>query len=496
MSPALKGGVPVGSAEMKTVPPPEPSQNAQQRLNDTSNIVRLQAFEKCSDKLLTASKRLEIEAQYQSKYWDQMAEIRSNGWPVSRLPRDGRTLVAHVASTEASPHYRSKGLVPFRRDENGDLTIPNVQGEARQRRLAVSVRRGSKVTGYYQGHQDSTGSESSLQNALVRAKERIFEEELFSEASREAQLIASMGAKVRSTSIEIEISPECAISITYGPSSSDRTASSLDDDGLAAFVGKSLRMMLIAEHEARYRTRSQRTPAPMISNPRPSSEYVLIRPIVAQLRHHFDSFSTLQDLQAYQTALQLAGLRFSIDIRNGNNDNPLVSALQGLRQVTSSLVKITLPSNISIELSIETQLASPRFGTQYSSTEYKSSFGSRGLQPTSSPHAAASFVTDVISRDICHTILTSNLNGARWKVQTLHPLELVLIKDSKPRALLVTSCHSGTVAVSCLQVDTGTTEKVIYSKTESTLIAKGGESKETREPFNAVLAGWVARALG
>lgn len=481
---------------MKVVPAPDPSQNTLQRLTDTSNIVRLQAFEKCSAKLLAASKRLDTEAQHQSKYWDQMAEIRSKGWPVSRLPRDGRTLVAHVASTEASLSYRNKGLIPFRRDENGDLTIPDVQGTAKHRRLAVSVRRGKEVTGFYQGRNYSLEGKSPLENALVQAKERIFEEELFSEASREAQLIVSMGAKVRSTSIEIELTPEYVISITYLPPSLDKHAHSHDDDDMAAFVGTGLRTMLIAEHEAKYQMRSQRAPAPMVSNQRPLAEYVLIRPIIAQLRHHVNVFPFLQVLKSYQISLDVAGLPFSVEISSGDNDDLLTNRLQSLRQITRSLVKIKLPSGISVELNIETQLAPPRFGTQYRSTEYKSVCGSRGLQPTSSSKAAVMFVDDVIARDVGYTVLTSKPNTAKWRVQTSHPLELVLIRDGTPHALLAASCHAGTMAISCLQTKVGITEKVIYNKTESVLIGKGGQRKETRKSFDVVIDDWVEHALG
>lgn len=495
MSPALKGGVPVGSAEMKTVPTPELSRFAQQKLNDTSNIVRLRAFEKCSDKLLAASTRLKTEAEHQSKYWDQMAEIRSKGWPVSRLPRDSRTLVAHVAATEAAPSFRNKGLIPFRRDENGDLTIPSIDGASAQRRLAVLVRRQGNTTGFYQSEVVSKSSLSTLENSLIQAKERIFEEELFSEASREAQLITSMGAQVRSNSIEIEVTPEHAVSITYLPITSKQAISEHEDDDIAAFIGNNLRTMLIAEHEARHRTRSQRPPNPMVPNPNPSPEYILIRPIIAQLRHHINALPILQDLNAYQISLRTAGLQFLLDAGDGRQDDPTASALQSLRQITTTLIKLSLPSNAPVELSIETQLAPPRFGTQYRSTKYRSSCGSRILQPTSSSKVATAFADDVIARDVCQTIVHSEPDGARWKVQTDQPLELVLVKKDKPQALLAASCHAGSLAVSFLNTKTKVVKRVVYDRTEAKLTNDAIGGAVIDRPLNAVIAEWTARAL-
>lgn len=494
MSPALKGEVPVGSAEVKPVPPPILSRNAQQRLDDISNIVRLQAFEKCSDKLLAASSRLKIEAEHQSKYWDQMAELRSKGWPISRLPRDSRTLVAHVASTEAAPRYRNKGLIPFRRDENGDLTILNTQGTGKQRRLTVSIRRGSEVTGFYQSRRDTSETQSSLDNALVAAKEMIFEEELFSEASREAQLMANMGAKVRSNSIEMEISPECSVSIAYLAQSLDDSKSSHEDDDIAAYVGSGLRTMLIAEYENKHRTRSQRPSPPLTLNPRPSPEYVLVRPIIAQMRHSVNASPILEALRAYESSLTVAGLPISVDIGMNRDSDSSAINLQTLRQITTSKIKMKLSSGTMVDLDIETQLAPPRFGTQFSSTEYVSECGSRDLQHTSSTKAAAVFIADIIARDVCRAVLHFKHETAKWQVQASQPLELVLVKEGKPCAVLAASCRAGSLAVSHLQIITGITEKVVYNGTNSVLVRKSGQREETKKPLEEVVDTWVTQA--
>lgn len=495
MSPALKGGVPVGSAEIKSVPSPNPSRNTQQRLDDISNIVRLQAFEKCSDKLLTASSRLKTEAEHQSKYWDQMAELRSKGWSISRLPRDSRSLVAHVTSTEAAPRYRNKGLIPFRRDENGDLTIPNIQGTGKQRRFTVSVRRGNEVTGFYQGRKDASESRSSLEKALTQTKEMIFEEELFNEASREAQLMANMGAKVRSNSVEMEISPECSVSIAYLAQSANDSENSHEDDDIAAYVGNGLRTMLIAEYENKYRTRSQRPSPPMAFNPRPSPEYVLVRPIIAQMRHNVNAFPILQALRDYEASLTAAGLPISVDIGTNGDSDPSAINLQTLRQITMSKIRMKLSSGTVVNMDIETQLASPRFGTQFSSTEYTSRCGSRILQHTPSIKAATAFTADVIARDVCCAVLQFEHEGMKWHVQASQPLELVLVKDSEPCAVLAASCRTGSLAVSHLQVTTGIVEKVVYNGTNSVLIRGNGQREETESTLKDTIDAWVVDAI-
>ena len=449
MSPALKQSAPLGSIETREVQPRKPLKKATvQKLQDVSVVARTQAFQRSTEQLLEASDRLKAETQKQAQYWEQMATLRSNGWPISRLPSNSRALVVHFSSIESSPQYRNKGVAILSQDEKGDLVLPG-QSTANVRKVVlVTVHRNGVATGRYVPSytRDEQKATWQIEKDLYRIRESLFQEELFLEASKEARLIANMGVRTRSSSIEIEISPDLIVEISHGTKQAARAASLQIDDALAKFVGCGLRVMLVAEHQQKHLQRTHHQPQPITPTPRPLAEYVLLRPLISQLRHQVALSPLLRIINTYQLSLHSAGMSFAFEHEEQQKVDDQLS-LQGLRNVVSSKINLSLPSGEGVSIRVETHLAPPIYGTQFFEVAHKNECGVSKCPRTSRIEDVTNFLGDVLARDVGCTILLIKQNEVKWEFDVHHPLVLQYVQDQKCLAKLAISCNEGGIVV-------------------------------------------------
>ncbi|KAK5943431.1 IMP 5'-nucleotidase [Knufia obscura] len=359
MSPALQQVAPAGSIETKLIESKAVSKPASRRMNDIATVTQAEAFTSAAVQLSRASGRLVTEAQHQSKYWEQLASLRSNGWPVSRVPNDAKALVVHYGSADSGPQYRNRGVAALRQDENGDLTFSGQAESQKPKTLVVTVHRRGKLTGRFALKKEKSSRRSKLEDDLLQAREALFQEELFNEASKEARILANMGVKTRSSSIEIAVSDECSVAVSYARQPLEVPEVSQADDKLAHFVGNGLRLMLVVEHQQRHLQRAEHKPLPMSQNPRPAPEYALLRPITSLLRHHCDIAPLFETLEDYKASFRLAGLHLSVEHQSSDGTESASPALQLLRRVVTSQGLLAVP------FVLNAQPAAPYDGVSY-----------------------------------------------------------------------------------------------------------------------------------
>lgn len=454
MSPALKQAVPKGGFRPKVTEPKDLSQNAKKRLQDLSVMTRSQSFQNASEKFGSASTRLESEAQKQSKYWEQMASLRSKGWQISRLPHDNRSVVVHFGAADSSQQYRDKGMAYIRQDENGDLFIPGQAEMQTQKVLCVRVHRGFKTTGSFTYRQEPIEGHVKLHQDLLLAREALFMEELFTEASKEARLIANIGVQARSSSITFDLSEDCSVEVAYSSVRSGKSTQRHADDELASMVGNTLRLMLVAEHQQRHVQRSQQAPPPMSQTLRPPPEYVLLRPIINQLRHHQMITPVLDVLKIYKSSLEQAGLHLTYTTECISNQASTHLTLEALKELITTEIKLKLPSETLLSVKVRTHLSPPMFGTQFSTSGYSSECGSCALSPTSSITAMLQTLNDILSRDISCVVLgfiRRTKNQASWHGGDVYPIQLVHEESNVPQLSFVIGCREGKLAVGSLK---------------------------------------------
>lgn len=493
MSPALRQVAPTGSVQTKQIEPKKaPSKPVVQRLNDIAIVSRAQSFQSASEKLASASRRLETEAQQQAGYWEQMATIRSNRWPVSRLPNNDRAIVVHFGSTESSPQYRNKGISILRQDANGDLILPGQISEQQQKVLSITVRRKGLVTGHFRCIRDETTTAHSIEKGLRRARDSLFQEELFNEASKEARGIANMGVKARSSSVEFDISPECSVALNHSSQPFVHFSSSQPDKDLASFVSNNLQLMLIAEHQQRHTLRSQHKPLPLTLNQRPSADYALLRPVIAHLRHHSAISPLLRVIKAYRLSLNQAGIScLSVSEKNDHSNLQNLS-LQVLRRAVSSELTFNLPTQKSLRFKAETYLAAPLFGTQFLPIQYEGDCGSTSCAQTSSLGDVVNSLEDALARDIGCYLMQSEKKSSQLNLDQKFPLVLSIVRKEAAQATLAITCKRDTVHLCYTRVKDGVVWKALWKDSGLVLDPKD-EQKITSNTLRDVVDSWIAK---
>lgn len=462
-------------------------------MNDIGVVTRAQAFTSAAAKLASASDRLDTEAQHQSKYWEQLASLRSNGWQVSRVPNDTKALVVHFGSAESAPHYRNRGIAALRQDEHGDLILPGQIQVQRPKTLSVTIHRKGRVTGQSILGKEQSTTRSHLEDELVRVQEALFQEELFNEASKEARLLANMGVRARSSSIEFSISDDCSAVVSYTKQRLERQEASQVDDELAEFVSNGLRLMLVAEHQQKHMQRAEHKPPPVSQNSRSTSEYSLLRPVISLLRHHNEIVPLLGLLERYRTSLQLAGINLSVEHQSGPGPGKTPFEVRELRRVVVSQITVVLPSQESVSIKAETHLAAPWFGTLFNSMQYNSQCGSSSCSETSSHKDAIRFLEDVLCRDICTSILRSQEGPSRLQLKSDNPPELLLSDGNDALATLAVSCSGGRVAMSCKRLKEPSKTLVQWNKRDFRITSDHGPQEQIEKGLLNIVHSWIAK---
>lgn len=491
ISPVLKQTAPSGSVEVKQVAHrPALRPETLTRHNEISTVARAQAFQTATEKLSVASKRLENESQRQSQYWEQMALLQNNGWPLSRLPQNDRALVLHLASGEAGRQYQNRGIAMLQQEDSGNLVLPGQVDSRQQKVISVTVERQGQVTGRFVHTKPSESLQQQVEADLIRAKESLFQEELFNEIAREAHLVANMGVKARSAHVEIELSPECTIHIRHTVGSQPAISVNDADQCLAEYIGMGLRMLLIAEYQHKNLIRSTLPPQPLSTFSRPPAEYAILRPLLAQLRHETTISKFLEQLTIYQATLKRAGFALSCEHTEKTDGMSNTSmAFQDLRKVISSSLIINLPSGSTKVIDVETHLGAPLFGTSFLPATYTNTCGTIACAQTSAVQDVVSFIQDVLAQEIASVALHLTEEASTWSLHSQFPLEFEADGQRDRETNLTIKCDNGSVSMVFRRVGEGPS-KVVYSASSSQ-VSSAGALKDTDLELTEVVNQWL-----
>lgn len=460
ISPQTKSVVPVHGLDGRKAVERNHNKAAIRRADEISLAARTETFTSAAERLKDASTRLKIEADKQAGFWAELAEIRSKGWQVSRAPTNSKAFVVHIGSHESNPQYTSKGTVVLRQDDDGSLTFDGAESSDKRKILAIHIIRGGNVTGQCLLRKQFETS-TAIEAKLVQARESLFQEELFTEACKEARGMANMGVIVRNGVIEARISDECTIQIQHMRMPTPSVENVQQDNHLAEFLCAQLRLMLVAEHQQKNIQRTTYKPLPISSQPRPTPDYALLRPIISQLRHQIVVSPVLQSLRGIQASLKHAGLDMHFQHDLATEDQNSDAKLSDLRRTVTSNIKITLPSGKNFKIVAETLLAAPRFGTQWCPTRVTNDICGDTIFPqTGSSDDIQHSIDDVLARDISSLIMKQPSGANTWQVTSMFPIELVLSTNGKPLVAISVSCRSEKLGL-CILISATKLKKLV-----------------------------------
>ncbi|KAK4939125.1 RNA polymerase II mediator complex subunit [Elasticomyces elasticus] len=373
MSPALKEAVPVGTLSGRTLKNKTLPASSRRLLTSLSRGWRSEGFRSASEKLAATSSRLRNDAERESEYWAQIANLTTNGWAVSRLPRDRKAIGVHFGFAESAPQFRDRGFALLRQSDDGSVFLDRPSNPRRRTALGVSVIRDNAKTGYFHFRTAKGGQAGDINQQLRDMRDSLFEEELFYEVCREARVAANQGIHIRAEAVEIEVGGDYQLSLAYGPEQEDDIPTNAEDKLIAEFVAVSLRLLLSAAHEANLSRRSQKPP-PMTLKPRPGPEYALIRPVLAHLRHKAEATAFWNSCQALLRPFKQAGIPITIEIDNSSATVFDSLSLEASKTVLSHVMlpaktgfKVHLTEGRIFEVGLATFLGPPLFGSRYES---------------------------------------------------------------------------------------------------------------------------------
>ncbi|MCJ1401474.1 RNA polymerase II mediator complex subunit [Xylographa trunciseda] len=446
ISPYLKQQLPIGTlgVEITQLPPKSESRQIDDELISTG--WKLQSLNATADSLLTSATRLGAEMEQEAKHWDEVLSIQKKGWSICRLPRERHNLGVRYGFAEAATEYRDRGLAALRRNEDGSVFLDLGLHAPASRRLRVTVKRrrqviASSVVGMATGNDDQ-----SVESSIRRARDAIYDEELYHEMYREARSLTNRGVQCMTEGITIPLEAEKTLTVDLAEQSAEEYAPSDgagpydSDHQLAKAFSLACKLLLSHAHRQNYNLRT-RQPPPLTERKPPRAVYSILRPLLALLQQQSALDDHSKFLQSVCATLASANLIMPVASPKGvlgilgmlhvekSTNEPLMETLAAATCAPlQAQSKITLPSVLSfLVISIRTYIQG---------TEYKivinappDTFLSQLPQETSFTSAAEmeDYVLHLLTLDLVSVVSAEN---QRWQIMSLH--EGQLSTDTSP----------------------------------------------------------------
>lgn len=212
MSPDLKRAVPTGSLGFDKIQR-KPDPKALKDDETVSRSWKMEGLNSAADAFLAASRRLGEEVEKEGRYWEQVLAIRDEGWVITRMPRERQTLGVRYGFAESAAGYKKKGIGALRRGEDGSVVMDDVAttGSHGKAMLRVRVLENGEVKGV--SIQSGNKKISSVKDVIERARNFVYEDELFFEVMREARNMANQGIRTSEDGVMIQLGEHRSISI-------------------------------------------------------------------------------------------------------------------------------------------------------------------------------------------------------------------------------------------------------------------------------------------
>lgn len=416
MSEDLKSRIPPGTLSVDAWEN-MPEDTAQKSIDEIRCLtgVRMKSLTGSADSLLEAATRLETDVKRETRYWQQVLGVQRKGWTIFRESKASRHFGVQVASIEAGPVFKSQGMITFEPDADGDVSLKHrAASEPKMVRVRLEVE--GKVIGSSRMPVLSSNDNEieALQNQVLRARDSLFEEELYHGMVIETRNMLSLGCMVRGNTIQVPIlnSPskdgQTNILIDLYPLSEHTRQKEIDNtwDELSQSISLALRLLLSHAHQTRLLRRTSRPP-PTVDLKRQIPSPSILLPLIKTLRQQSFVIKIQSFVDGVRELLQFAGLSISSKLTkpdaaevSGTNVGGNANIVDTANKQTTSILEMTLPfpndmdtDTTSISIGIQTNLAQPPFTTTFSITLSTSLV--RALYPSSNEQTKRIDVPDI-----------------------------------------------------------------------------------------------------
>ncbi|KAF2843625.1 hypothetical protein M501DRAFT_985724 [Patellaria atrata CBS 101060] len=456
VSPALKEAAGLGTLGYDKWQNTQTNPQTQELEDLIATGQRAKSLNTAADTLLKAATRLEKEVRRETTYWEEILSISEKGWSVRRVPRQRLTLGVQYGFLEAINQFRSRGFAVLRSNESGNIELDQgMLQKPKGLRIRVTTSDG-KVVGTSKPPLVSNMAELSLEDHIHKARDSIFEEELFHELMLEARVLTGYHVNLREQTIHANIALSEASALKADPSLVSGfliDLVTLDEDlmqtkkrpsdNLAQKIALALRVLLCYNHRWRLRKRSG-IPPPLSDKPQNTPAPPILRPVLSYF-HYTSAVSNLRDyVHKVSKSLRSAGLELEYSLKQDTNlsnlSKTIASNANDTRSEVENLTSILInPLQYSITLDLGSlkvnntsdqalvieslgQLYPPIWGTQYAvivTPALSSILGYENNRSGSVRYELTSFSKAITHIDhmlavfIAHAIIAPDFEGVR-----------------------------------------------------------------------------------
>ncbi|KAK2733584.1 RNA polymerase II mediator complex subunit [Myotisia sp. PD_48] len=431
MSPLLKSKIPQGSLGLDRIKTPEKAPAEKKDIDTVSKGWKLESFNSAATNLLQAATRLEQEVAAETKYWADVLDIQEKGWKICRLPREKQTLGVQYGFLESPPTFRDRGLGALRRKNDGSVFVDQGIQTSPPQVVRVRVKESDKTIGLSQPVWVNKGDNSIKEAYIHKARDSLFEEELFYELYREARALLRHGVETRHRQIQFTVNYSRHVIVDLvdadeaaSMSDPDISARESSADELAEGIGLSIRILLSHSHRRNHRRRTQ-VPPPLTVKKRPPLESQFLRPSLTYLQHTENVQWLTSFLENITSILFSAGLTctfssHSLESTNTPRDanrrdkDVLVEAFvhQFLAPRETLIAGHFLTPNCGYKILVRTDMSPSAFGTEF---EVRTNLSSFPQQQTAHRFGVrediSEFLVHLFTLDLVHAI--PSLGGTR-----------------------------------------------------------------------------------
>lgn len=338
----------------------------------------------------------------------------------------------------ASNHFKARGLAPLRMDKDGSIVLDPALA-LKPKTLRVRISENGKITGTSRLPTHTEASNAAIEATIQRARNSLFEEELYHEMSLETRQLLAYGVEYRDSIVTVNASAKggqkspMKLLIDCIPLD-DRSTINQDhtNDELAQNVAEGLRLLLTHEHSMRLHRRTQ-LPPPLTGQKREKPSPPLLRTLLSIFRHLESVDSLYSYLTTTTKTLESAGLclqlvttrevswaRLAESFQNAPRKE--LSATDQLLDIFSKPFEgratLSLPTSNSAQpelltISTRTVIGQPTFGTEHKLTLPSALAADLGLfqqQKFSTAEELTPYLDWVISLHIAHRQLMSDFS--------------------------------------------------------------------------------------
>ncbi|MCJ1281234.1 RNA polymerase II mediator complex subunit [Xylographa opegraphella] len=466
ISPYLKQHLPLGTLGVEIVQSPPKSEAKQTDDERVSTGWKLQSLTATADSLIASATRLGTEMEQEAKHWEEVLSVQKKGWSICRLPRERHNLGVRYGFAEAAAEYRDRGLAALRRNEDGSIFLDLGLQAPVSRRLRVTVKQRGRTTASSSVSMSVENEDPSVEGSIRRARNAIYDEELYHEMYREARSLTNRGIQCMTEGITIPLEEGRSLTVDLAEPSIEENgvvdgASPYSTDRyLARAFSLACKLLLCHAHRQNYNLRTRPLP-PLTERKPPRPIYSILRPLLALLQQQ----SALNDhsdfLQSIHATLKRADLIMTVEPPTGvlgvlgslhlktSSDEPLMETLAAATcSPLQAQSRLTLPSMSSVlVVHIRTHLQ----GIEYKIVlDAPPDSALAQLPQETSFTSAAEMETHLLHLLTLDLVSIVDAENKRWQISSLHECQLSTDASADGRLeVLSISVEKSKLRVSC-----------------------------------------------